>query len=164
MVTHKTPPLILATLFFSACAVTEVPLAHDNPLDRIYDSGKFRLVLTGEAKSANLTQLSWSNVYHSEDRELNAENLKLNPDASILRSATAPSATDIAAVKNGSALSGAFSAVSECVVSAKDSSYAGSCNVTSAPTKGYFIIRFNYRYTKSDTTTGILYSNFEVVQ
>lgn len=158
----RTPLLILSALLFSACAITEVPMPHTNPLDQIYDSGDFRLVLTAEAKTANLTQLSWSNVYHREDRELNDTELTLNPNASILRSAAPPTAADITAVKNGSTLSGAFSLVSECVVSAKNSSYAGSCDVTSAP-KGYFIIRFNYRYTKSGTT-GILYSNFEVVQ
>jgi hypothetical protein len=148
----------------AGCAVTEVPLGHDNPLDRIYDSGDFRMVLTAEAKSAALTQLTWSKVFHSKDGALTNAVLKLNPSASILRSATAPSAADLAAVRNRTALSGAFATVAECSGKITGTTYAGDCEVSSTP-KGYFIIQFNYSYTgKSGTATGIFYSNFVVVQ
>lgn len=148
----------------AGCAITEVPLGHDNPLDRIYDSGQFRMVLTAEAKSASLTQLTWSNVFHSEDGEASDAELKLNTSATILRSAAAPSAADLTAVKNRATIPGAFAAVGECTVKVTGTGYAGNCDVTSAP-KGYFIIQFNYRYTgKSGTAAGIFYSNFVVVQ
>lgn len=155
---------LLFLAFIAGCAITEVPLGHDNPLDRIYDSGPFRMVLTAEARSATRTQLSYSNVFHSKDGELSDEVLKLNPNATILRSAAAPSAADLAAVKNEAALSGAFTPVSECAVRSNDSSYAGGCEVTSTA-KGYFILQFNFRYSgKSGAAAGILYSNFVVVQ
>jgi hypothetical protein len=148
----------------TGCAITEVPLGHDNPLDRIYDSGPFRMVLTAEAKSAALTQLSWSHVYHNIDGKLNSDQLILNPSASVLRSASAPSASDISAVKNGQPVSGAFAAVGECSVQVAGNGYAGNCDVTSAP-KGYFVIRFSYRYTgKTNSGSGIFYSNIVVVQ
>jgi hypothetical protein len=42
--------------------------------------------------------------------------------------------------------------------------YAGNCDVTSSP-KGYFVIRFSYRYTgKTNPGSGIFYSNIVVVQ
>ncbi len=158
--------ITLASLvvFFAGCAITEVPMRHENPLDRIYDSGPFRMVLTAEAKSASLTQLTWSNVYHSEDGELAESELKLNTTATILRSALAPTTADLNAVKNQASLSGAFTAVGECSVKVTGTGYGGNCDVSSAP-KGYFIIQFNYRYTgKSGTSAGIFYSNFVVVQ
>jgi hypothetical protein len=156
--------LTAVVALLAGCAVTEVPLGHDNPLDRIYDSGDFRMVLTAEAKSTGLTQLTWSNVFHSKDGELTDTVLKLNTSASILRSAAAPSAADLTAVKNRATLSAAFAAVGECSVKVTGTGYAGNCDVSSTP-KGYFIIQFNYAYTgKSGTATGIFYSNFVVVQ
>lgn len=157
-------PLLTLVASLAGCAITEVPLGHDNPLDRIYDSGSFRMVLTAESKSASLTQLTWSNVFHGEDGELTDTGLKLNTSASILRSAAAPAAADLTAVKNRATLSGAFAAVGECSVKVTGTGYAGNCDVSSAP-KGYFVIQFNYRYTgKSGTSAGIFYSNFVVVQ
>lgn len=156
--------LTALAVLLTRCAVTEVALGHDNPLDRIYDSGPFRMVLTAEAKSASLTQLTWSNVFHSVDGVLGEGELTLNPSATVLRSAAAPTDADLTAVKNQAAISGAFTAVSECSVRLTGTGYAGSCDVTSAP-KGYFIIQFNYRYSgKSGTSAGIFYSNFVVVQ
>lgn len=160
----RLPLLSALVALLTGCAITEVPLGHDNPLDRIYDSGPFRMVLTAEAKSANLTQLTWSNVFHAEDGELSDATLKLNPSASVLRSAAAPVAADLTAVKNRATLSGAFAAVGECSVKVTGTGYAGNCEVNSAP-KGYFVIQFNYHYTgKSGTSAGIFYSNFVVVQ
>ncbi|HMV36880.1 MAG TPA: hypothetical protein PKM44_09765 [Turneriella sp.] len=160
----RLPLLVTLIASLAGCAITEVPLGHDNPLDRIYDSGKFRMVLTAEAKSASLTQLTWSNVFHSEDGELTDAELKLNNSATILRSAVAPIAADLTAVKNQATLSGAFATVGECSVKVTGTGYAGNCDVSSVP-KGYFIIQFNYRYTgKAGTVAGILYSNFVVVQ
>lgn len=150
------------TLLVASCTATEVPLSHDNPLDRIFDSGDFRLGLTAQAKS-NLTSLSWSNVYHKVEGALSDTNLKLNTPASMWRSAGIPSAQDQNAVKNATTLSASFATVSGCSIVAASASYAGTCDVTAA---GYYIIQFNYKFTNKAgvTTTGILYSNFAVVQ
>lgn len=153
-------------LAISGCAMTEIPMAHENPLDRIYDSGNFRLVLTAEATSATSTGLTWSNIYQTTDGEVSDTTMAITTTANVYRSAGAPSATDLDSVKRAGSLSGAFTQINstECPVKLVGSSYAGSCAVTSTP-KGYFIIQFNYKYTgKSNPASGILYSNFVAVQ
>jgi hypothetical protein len=161
MVTRLIPVFSFA-LLFASCTATEVPLSHDNPLDRVFDSGDFRLGLTSQAKP-NGASLSWSNVYHKTEGALSDSNLKLNATASILRSATIPSTQDQNSVKNASTLSAGFSAVSACPVAAANASYAGTCDVSAS---GYYIIQFNYKFTNKSgvVTSGILYSNFVAVQ
>lgn len=160
--------LLVAAMVVSlfACDNTEVKMRHENPLDRIFDSGNFRVVLTAEEKANGNTALTWSNVFHSTQGELSTEKLKINGSAQIFRSAANPGATDINAVKNGSALSGSFAAVGTCTIAAAGDSYAGTCDAVNPSNKGSFIVQFNYRFTdKSDlTTTGTIYSNFVVVQ
>lgn len=148
------------------CTNTEIKMRHENPLDRIFDSGNFRVVLTGEAAASGNAALVWSNVYHASEGELTDAKLKINTTAQILRSATNPAAVDITAVKNAAALSGSFSALGTCVIGAANNSYAGNCDVAPALNKGSYILQFNYRFTdKSDvTTTGTIYSNFVVIQ
>lgn len=150
----------------SACTNTEVKMRHENPLDRIFDSGNFRLVLTAEEKASGNTGLTWSNVFHSTEGELSDDKLKINGSAQIFGSAASPGAADINAVKNGAALSGSFAAVGTCTVAAANNSYAGNCDAVNPANKGAFIVQFNYRFTdKSDiTTTGTIYSNFVVIQ
>lgn len=155
--------LIFSVSFIAvSCTATEVPLSHDNPLDRIYDSGDFRLGLIAQAK-ANVTSLSWSNVYHKTEGALSDTNLKLNTTAVMLRSAAIPSTQDQNSVKNATTLSASFATVSTCSIAVANASYAGTCDVTAS---GYYIIQFNYKFTNKAgvTTTGILYSNFVAVQ
>jgi hypothetical protein len=155
-----------SAILVAGCTNTEVKMRHENPLDRIFDSGNFRVVLTGEATASGNASLAWSNVYHASEGELTDTKLKINSTAQILRSATTPAASDLTAVQNGAAISGSYSAVGVCVVSAANSSYAGSCDVAPALNKGSYILQFNYRFTdKSDVTTiGTIYSNFVVIQ
>ena len=156
----------LALVLAVSCTNTEVKMRHENPLDRIFDSGNFRIVLTAEEKVNGNTTLNWSNVFHSTEGELTAEKLKINGSAQIFRSATSPGATDINSVKEAGALSGSFSAVGTCTIAAAGESYAGTCDAVNPANKGSFILQFNYRFTdKSDvTTTGTIYSNFVVIQ
>ncbi len=159
--------LVLFTLAVGVgCTNTEVKMRHENPLDRIFDSGNFRVVLTGEAAASGNAALVWSNVFHSTEGELSDDKLKINSTAQIYRSATTPSVADIGAVQNGTALSGSFAALGTCTVAAASNSYAGKCDVPSPSNKGAYILQFNYRFTdKSDvTTTGTIYSNFVVIQ
>lgn len=155
---------IAVSLF--ACDNTEVKMRHENPLDRIFDSGNFRIVLTGEEKPSGNTTLTWSNVFHSTEGELGTDKLKINGSAQVFRSAASPGATDIAAVKDAAALSGSFTTVGTCTIAAAGDSYAGTCDAVNPLNKGSFIVQFNYRFTdKSDvTTTGTIYSNFVVIQ
>lgn len=155
---------ILALVFSLAgisCTSTEIPLSHDNPLDRIFDSGSFRMGLTGDTKGTG-TSLAWSNVFHKTEGALSDSNLKLNSSAAVLRSATSPSASDLTAVKSATALSASFAQVAGCAVAVAGTSYAGSCEST---LQGYFIIQFNYKFTDKAgvTSSGIIYSNFAAV-
>lgn len=157
---------LFATFVVIGCNGTEMPLDHTNPMDRIYDSGNFRQVLTGVEASTTQSVLNWSNVFHKTDGELSDSSLKINGTASVYMSTTAPSASDLSSVTSAQALSGAFTAVFGCNVVAANASYAGSCPVTTNSGRGYFIIRFNYTYTNSggSATSGIFYSNFVVLQ
>lgn len=161
--THFARLLFLA-FAASRCNTTEVPFNHDNPFDRIYDSGKFRLVLVAEPL-ADTTHFHWSEVYHSEEGKLSTENLKINGTAGLLRSATAPSPAQLQAIRNAAALSG-FAAVPGCSIAATDRGYANQCQAASGNHKGYFILRFDYLFTDKSGTdkTGILYSNIAVVE
>lgn len=150
----------LLLLFLGRCAMTEMPMPHDNPLDRIYDSGDYRMVLTGTALSASESQLSWGGVFRADEGELKSTDLQLNGSAVLYRSATQPSSADLDAVKKTQSLSGAFTAVGGCSFSPKDESYAGGCVVTSTP-KGYFVIKFPY---KDSSKSGTFYSNFVEIQ
>lgn len=162
----QTAGVLLLGAVLAGCSNTEVKMRHENPLDRIFDSGNFRLVLTAEAKASGNTSLTWSNVFHTTEGELSDDKLKINGSAQVFRSAANPGATDITAVKNASALSGSFSAVGTCTIAAANNSYAGNCEAVNPANKGAFIVQFNYRFTdKSDvTTTGTIYSNFVVIQ
>jgi len=157
---------VLGLVFLVGCTNTEVKMRHENPLDRIFDSGNFRIVLTAEEKPNGNTTLNWSNVFHSTEGELSAEKLKINGSAQIFRSAASPSAIDINSVKEAGALSGSFTGVGTCTIAAAGDSYAGTCDAVNPSNKGAFILQFNYRFTdKSDvTTTGTIYSNFVVIQ
>lgn len=152
----------LGILVLAGCTGTEMRMAHENPLDRIFDSGSFRLVLTGEATSATVSTLSWGSVYYTSDTgkitELSTEDIQISGSAQVFYSAAAPGATDIAAVKQGGMLSGSFAAVCTLTTTA-----AGSCTATpaSGTGKGYYIIRLDYKY---DNKTGRIYSNFAGVQ
>lgn len=152
----------LSILVLAGCTGTEMRMAHENPLDRIFDSGSFRLVLTGEATSATVSTLSWGSVYYTSDTgkitELSTEDIQISGSAQVFYSAAAPGATDIAAVKQGGTLSGSFAAVCTLTTTA-----AGSCTATpaSGTGKGYYIIRLDYKY---DNKTGRIYSNFAGVQ
>lgn len=159
----------LASLLFlafaaSRCNTTEVPFNHDNPFDRIYDSGKFRLVLVAEPLT-DTTRFYWSEVYHSEEGKLNSEKLKINGTAGLLRSAAAPSPAQLQAIRNGAALSG-FTAVAGCSIAATDTGYANQCQAATGNHKGYFLLRFDYLFTNKSgiDSTGILYSNIVVVE
>jgi hypothetical protein len=162
----QTAVVLLLGAALAGCTNTEVKMRHENPLDRIFDSGNFRLVLTGEEKASGNTSLTWSNVFHSTEGELSDDKLKINGSAQVFRSAASPGAADITAVKNASALSGSFTAVGTCSVAASGNSYAGNCEAVNPANKGAFIVQFNYRFTdKSDViTTGTIYSNFVVIQ
>lgn len=154
----------LGILVLAGCTGTEMRMAHENPLDRIFDSGSFRLVLTGEATSATVSTLSWGSVYYTSDAgkisELSSEDIQASGTngSQVFYSAAAPGATDIAAVKQGGTLSGSFAAVCTLTTTA-----AGSCTATpaSGTGKGYYIIRLDYKY---DNKTGRIYSNFAGVQ
>ncbi len=150
----------LLLLFLGRCAMTEMPMPHDNPLDRIYDSGDYRMVLTGTIVSLTESQLNWSGIFRVEKGEVDVRDVQMNGSAVIYRSAAEPSAADLDAVKKAQSLSGAFSAVGGCSVGPKDESYAGACAVTSTP-KGYFILKFPYR---DSSKSGTLYSNFVEIQ
>jgi hypothetical protein len=154
-----------ALVWAMGCTNTEVKMRHENPLDRIFDSGNFRVVLTAEVKANGNTALTWSNVFHSTEGELSAEKLKINTTAQILHNAASPGTTEITAVKNGIALGG-FTPLGTCTIAAVGDGYAGTCDAVSPSNKGSFIVQFNYRFTdKSDlTTTGTIYSNFVVIQ
>ncbi|MDZ7343102.1 MAG: hypothetical protein ONA90_01165, partial [candidate division KSB1 bacterium] len=150
-------------LAFNHCLNTQVPLRHDNPFDRIYDSGDFRLVLTAEPL-VDSTRFYWSEVYHSTEGRLTAEKLQIQGTAGLLRSANAPSAGQLEAIRNGVAVSG-FTAVSNCAMAAAGGGYANQCQAATGSHKGYFLIRFDYRYTnKAGESTGTFYSNIVVVQ
>lgn len=150
----------LIALFFAGCTLTEMRMAHDNPLDRIFDSGSFRLVLTAEASSATAATPTWGAVYFTNDSgkisELSSDDIQVSGTngSQIFYSAAAPGATDITAVKQGGTLSGAFAAVCTLTTTA-----AGSCTATpaSGTSKGYYIIRLDYKY---DNKTGRIFSNF----
>jgi len=153
-------------IFLSGCTMTEMPLAHDNPLDAIFDNGNFRMVLTYDYNSATgITTLRWSNVYHTTEKELNTTNFVLNTTADLLYKTGAPPTADVQLVKTQQPLIG-YTALSPSPVKANLSSYAGSVEMLAANSKGSFIIEFRYKFTnKSGTTeTGILHSNFVVVQ
>jgi len=157
---------LFAAFAVIGCNGTEMPLDHTNPMDRIYDSGSFRQVLTGIETSTTQSVLNWSNVFHKTDGELSDSSLKINGTAAVYLSTVAPSASDLSLVTGGQALSGAFTPVSGCSIAAANASYAGSCPVTTNSGRGYFIIRFNYTYASSggSATSGIFYSNFVVLQ
>jgi hypothetical protein len=165
MVKYLPLSVLLLSMLVGRCAITEQPLDHENPLDRIYESGNFRMVLSAESTSTSSTTLRWGNVYHTSEGELSDSNLKLNTTASVLYKATAPTSTEIASVKAKTALTG-YTTVTSCPVAVSSSSYAGTCGLTGSSSKGTFIILFNYKFTDKSgvTTSGILYSNFVEIQ
>ena len=169
MVRHPRIMLLSAMVTVAGCTATEMKLSHDNPLDRIYDSGAFRMVLTGE-KSGSTTTLTWSNVYYTDangkSSEVSDTTLKTNGTVSMLRSAAAPTTQDLNAVKSGSGNPPGFSTLTGCTVAAVSNKYSGSCDITGTNNSGYYIIQFNYTFTDDAgiVSTGILYSNFVSVQ
>ena len=158
--------LLMATL--SSCTMTEYPLTHTNPLDRIFDSGDFRLMLTGESPSSTTAKLTWGDVYDvtlKTSNPVTSDNLKINGTnaAQLLYKSGSPSTTDIAAVKTSTALGG-YTMLYPLV--AVGSSYSGTHTASSPNHRGTYIIQFSYSYKNSagTTTTGILFSNFVVIE
>ncbi len=150
---------LLVALSGASCTMTEMRMAHDNPLDRIYDSGSFRYVLTGEPSATNAT-LTWGSVYYTDDKgkvtELSTSDIQINGTngAQLLYNANAPSQTEINTVKQGGSLGYGS-------VYALTGAGSGTFTTTAASFKGYYIIRLDYKY---DGKTGRLYSNFVAVQ
>lgn len=147
--------LVFAAMFApSACTLTEMTMAHDNPLDRIYDSGSVRLVLTGEAASATASTLTWGSVSYKNDKgsvkELTASDTQ---GAQMFYKSTAPTLGELDTVRNGGTLG--YATATGCTISIGT---GGNCTAT---VKGYFIIRATYNY---DGKTAVFYSNFVVVQ
>jgi hypothetical protein len=142
-----------------SCTVTEMRMAHDNPLDRIFDSGSFRLVLTSEATATNAA-LTWGSVYYTDAKgkitELSTSEIQISGTAQLLYNPAAPSQTDLNTVKQGADLPVAYTPAFPLT-----SAGAGTFTTTAAAFKGYYIIRLNYKY---DDKTGRLYSNFVAVQ
>ena len=149
---------IFTAAVISGCTITEMKMAHDNPLDRIFDSGSFRYVLTAESSATNAT-LSWGSVFYTDGNgkvtELSTSEIQINGVAQLQYTATAPSQTDINTVKNKGAL--AYPTPPYTLPNAGP----GSFTTTSAGFKGYYILRLDYKY---DGKTGTLYSNFVAVQ
>ncbi|HRP68080.1 MAG TPA: hypothetical protein PLY93_00915 [Turneriella sp.] len=149
--------LFIALTFLLSCAFTEVAEEHSNPLDPIYDSGSFRLSLVGEDTGTS-AKLSWGHIFYKDAKgsvsELTEDEIKVSGTAQVLFKNTTPSAADITTVKAAGALGG-YTPV-HTIPNAKEST-----QMVTGSYKGYYIIRFDYKY---DGKTGRLYSNFVAVQ
>ena len=166
MVKLRTLTFSIFLIALSNCSTTEMPLAHDNPLDAIFDNGNFRMVLTDDYNTTTqMTTLHWSNVYHTTEKELNTINFKLNTTANLLYKTGVPSTTDVQLVKTQQPLVG-YTALTPSPIKANGSTYAGTTDMLPANSKGCFIVEFNYKFTSKTgvTETGILHSNFVIVQ
>jgi hypothetical protein len=152
--------MALIVMLLSSCTITEMKLAHDNPLDRIFDSGSYRLVMTGDATSSTSSTLTWGSIFYTNDKgkttELSTSDIQISGSAAVLYSATVPTQTQIDAVKQAGSLAG-YSALFSLTTAG-----AGSYATTAAgQNKGSYIIQLSYNYAG---TTGTLYSNFVVIQ
>lgn len=152
----------------ASCTVTEMPLDHTNPLDRIYDSssGDFRMALTGESTSSTTAKLTWADAYHKKDGLTTDSNLKLQSTSALLYKTGSPTADDVVKVKAGTLAAGVNGYASVYTIAAVAGSYSGTFTGMNPQNKGTFVIQFNYKYTsKSDViTTGTFYSNFVVLE
>lgn len=150
--------VIFTAAVISGCTMTEMKMAHDNPLDRIFDSGAFRYVLTAET-GASAATLTWGSVFYTDDKgkvsELTTSEIQINGVAQLQFTATAPSQTDINTVKTGGAL--AYPSPPYTLLNAG----SGNFTTTAGSFKGYYILRLDYKYNGS---TGRIYSNFVAVQ
>jgi hypothetical protein len=152
---------ILGALGMGACTMTEVAYGHENPLDPIYDSGGYRLVLTGQPISSTQATLSWGAVYNKNDKGSVSTVSGMTGTTRLLYKATAPSPAQIDIVKRGDVFSGQ-DALLACPVTL---GIAGACNTTTTTgyvtSAGYYILEVNFTHSGK---TGYFYSNFVVIQ
>ncbi len=158
---------ILLILTFAACHNTELITEHSNPLDRIFDDGDFRIVLSQPEKQADGTWLiRWSNVFHKTEGELDDQVFMLNAGAVLASMNSAPTAADLQAIRNNS-LDHNFD-TDILYIQAKKGSYAGSHNLgtLSGVTIRSYVIYMSYYYIDpnkdNQKTSGIIHSNVVV--
>jgi len=147
---------VLAALALGACTMTEVAYGHENPLDDIYDSGAYRLVLTAQSVSATQVNLSWGSVYYKNEKGSVSAVSSLTGTPQLFYKSTAPTQAELDTIKKTAALTGYTSVACSITLGS-----AGTCFTSTAPYSGYYIIEATYNH---DGRSGRLFSNFAVVQ
>lgn len=152
---------LLLLIWFLGC-VAEIEERHDNPLDRIFDDGEFRLVLNPPTRQNDGTyMIKWSNVFHREKGELSDKDFKLIGPSFLAGCTCLPNPTDLNHIKENK-LAPSFTQ-NLYAITLKNSSYAGQHDLSYIPEGSVrsYVIYLNYLYLPTQKT-GIMHSNVVV--
>ncbi|GEM_PF-3737888 len=152
----KILPLLLLPLIVTGCFQDEIEYAHTNPVDSIYDDGKFRIVLSQPNMAGSNSTIAWSALTY-DGKEIEEDKVASFNGIELLTKAEAPNSADIDNVTSQQALTGweTASTLSE------KAPYDGEVSITEATSQTSYVLEMEitYRYNEKDYVSQKVHSN-----
>ncbi len=150
-------PLLLLPLLVTGCFQDEVEFAHTNPVDSIYDDGKFRIVLSQPNMAGSNSTIAWSALTY-DGKEIEEDKVAFFSGITLLTKTVTPTTADIDDVKNQQALTGGWTTKSS---SSEKPPYDGEVSITEATSQTSYVLEMHitYRYNDKDYVSQRVHSN-----
>lgn len=149
--------LVIFIVLFSltACLQEDLELVHTNPLDRIYDDGDFRIVLTMTPESGGDVKVRWSDLTYQGD-EVEEDDFSAS-SFSLLSVSGAASDADIDTIKVNQSLS--WTQASD--LDESEAAVEGEETISEPGTDTSYVIeiQFSYKDPDGENLSGIIHSN-----